>query len=123
MIKQISIFKYVHKTQASLRWFISVGIALTTSIIFASMTLSNQINAHKKILSALSPYLMTQVETNDRIEIIRILKSVTKSEDSRLVLVKDNNVLATTGDTQEIDLPFAMPAINFELLGGLFTKN
>lgn len=123
MSNQISIFKYVHKSQAPLRWSLSLGLAIASSIIFAALTLSNQIDANKKILNALSPYLMTQVEVNDRTEIIRIFSSVTKSEDSKLVLVKDGNVAATTNGIQEIDLPFSSPAINFQLFGGLFTKN
>jgi signal transduction histidine kinase len=65
---------------------------------------------------------MTQVEVSDRIEIIRILNSVTKNEDSKLVLVKNDKVFATTGTTQAIDLPFSAPLISFELFGGLFTK-
>lgn len=66
---------------------------------------------------------MTQVEVNDRIEINRILNSITKSEDSKLVLVKDGKIFSTTDSSQEIDVPFNAPVIKLQLLGGLFTKN
>jgi signal transduction histidine kinase len=123
MSNQISIFKYMHKSQAPLRWAITLILTLVGSLVFATINLSNQINTNKKILNALSPYIMTQVEVNDRNEINRILHSVTKTDNSKLVLVKDGNIFSTTGDIQEIDLPFAAPLINFELLGGFFTKN
>jgi signal transduction histidine kinase len=123
MSNQISIFKYVHKSQAPLRWLVSLALTFAISFVIAGMNLSNKISANQKILNALSPYLMTQVEVNDRIEIGRILNSVTKSEDSRIVLVKDGKVFATTGDLQELDLPFNVPLVKFKLLDGLFTKN
>lgn len=122
MSDQVSIFKYVHKSLTPLRWSISLILTIAVSFVFAAMNLSGQISSNKKILNALAPYLMTQVEVNDRIEIIRILSSVTKNDDSTLVLVKNNKVFATTGDTQLIDLPFSAPLINFKLFGGFFTK-
>lgn len=123
MSDQISIFKYVHKSQTILRWTITLLITLAISLAFATMNLSGQISSSKKILNALSPYIMTQVEVNDRIEINRILNSVTKAEDSKLVLVKDGKVFSTTDATLELDLPFNAPLIKLQLLGGLFTRN
>ena len=123
MSDQISIFKYVHKSQTVLRWTITLLITLAISLAFATMNLSSQISSSKKILNALSPYIMTQVEVNDRIEINRILNSVTKAEDSKLVLVKDGKVFSTTDATLELDLPFSAPLIKLQLLDGLFTSN
>lgn len=123
MSNQISIFKYVQKSQAALRWTITLVLTLAISLAFAAMNLSSQISSSKKILDALSPYIMTQVEVNDRIEINRILNSVTKSEDSKLVLVKDGNVFSTTDAGLELDLPFSAPLIKLQFLGGLFTLN
>ena len=123
MSNQISIFKYVHKSQTALRWTITLVLTLTISLAFSTMNLSSQISSSKKILDALSPYIMTQVEVNDRIEINRILNSITKSEDSKLVLVKDGKVFSTTDATLELDLPFSIPLIKFQLLGGSFTNN
>lgn len=123
MSDQISIFKYVHKSQTVLRWTITLLITLAISLAFATMNLSGQISSSKKILNALSPYIMTQVEVNDRIEINRILNSVTKAEDSKLVLVKDGKVFSTTDATLELDLPFSAPLIKLQLLDGLFTNN
>ena len=123
MSDQISIFKYVHKSQSVLRWTITLLISLSISIAFAIMNLSGQISSNKKILSALSPYIMTQVEVNDRIEINRVLNSVTKAEDSKLVLVKDGKVFSTTDATLELDFPFSAPLIKLQLLDGLFTSN
>jgi hypothetical protein len=80
MSNQISIFKYMHKSQAPLRWLVSLSLTFAISFVIAGMNLSNTISANQKILNALSPYLMTQVEVNDRIEIGRILNSVTKSD-------------------------------------------
>lgn len=123
MSNQISIFKYVHKSQTTLRWIITLVLTLAISIIFASMNLSNQISSNKKILNALSPYIMTQVEVNDRVEINRILGSITKSEDSKLVLVKNGKVFSSTDTSLELDLPFTTPLIKLQLFGGMFTKN
>lgn len=122
-MNQVSIFKYMQKSQTALRWSISVGLAIVISLIFAGITLSNQINVNKKILSALSPYLMTQIEANDRTEIMRIFNSVNQSEDAKLVLVKNGTVVATTGDVQDIDLPYNGTKTSFELFNGAFTKN
>ena len=123
MSNQISIFKYVNKSQTALRWPIALMLALTISVAFAAMNLSSQIISNEKILNALSPYIMTQVEVNDRFEINRILDSVTKNGNSKLVLVKNGKVFSTTDTSQEIELPFIAPVIKFQFLGGLFTKN
>jgi signal transduction histidine kinase len=123
MSNQISIFKYVHKSQSSFRWLISLTLTAVISLSIGGISLSNKISSNQKILNAISPYLMAQVEVNDRTEINRILNSITKSEDSKLVLVKDGKVFSTTGDLQELDLPFNTPVIKLELLNGLFSKN
>lgn len=123
MNNQISIFKYVHKSQTALRWTITLVLTLAISLAFATMNLSSQISSNKKILNALTPYIMTQVEVNDRIEINRILNSVTKLEESKLVLVKDGKVFSTTDSGLELDLPFVAPLVKLQLFGGLFTNN
>lgn len=123
MNNQISIFKYMYLSQAIFRWVLSIVLAIFISFIITGINLYHKINSNQKVLNALSPYVMTLVEVNDRTEINRVLGSVVKNENAKLVLVKDGNVYATTGDVQELDSPYSQSKINFKLFDGLFSNN
>ncbi len=123
MNNQISIFRYMYLSQSMFRWAISIVLAIMISFVITGINLYHKINSNQKVINALSPYIMTLVEVNDRTEINRVLGAVVKNENAKLILVKDGSVYSSTGDVQELDSPYVPTKINFKLFEGLFSSN
>ncbi len=112
-INTISFFRHVNNSLNPYRWVISLVVASLISLFFAGLSLGNRIDSDRLMLSALSPYLATLVESSDRPELLRVVQSVSEAKKSDVVLVQDDNVLATNKSIADLDMPFVMPKINF----------
>ena len=112
-INTISFFRHVNNSLNPYRWVISLVAASLISLFFAGLSLGNRIDSDRQMLSALSPYLATLVESSDRPELLRVVQSVSEAKKADVVLVQDGNVLATNKSIADLDMPFVMPKINF----------
>jgi len=108
-MKSVSLFKHVNDSLSPYRWAISLIIAVMVSGLVSVVTLVNRLDASRALAESLSPYLLTLVESSDRPELLRVLHSVSGSTQSKLVLVQDELVFATSGSVEELDRPFIKP--------------
>jgi hypothetical protein len=92
-INTISFFRHVNNSLNPYRWVISLIAAILISLFFAGLSLGNRIDSDRQMLSALSPYLATLVESSDRPELLRVIQSVSEAKKADVVLVQDGNVL------------------------------
>jgi signal transduction histidine kinase len=115
-INTISFFRHVNNSLNPYRWVISLIAAILISLFFAGLSLGNRIDSDRQMLSALSPYLATLVESSDRPELLRVIQSVSEAKKADVVLVQDGNVLATNKNIADLDMPFIMPKINFHFV-------
>ncbi|HXH75389.1 MAG TPA: HAMP domain-containing sensor histidine kinase [Bacteriovoracaceae bacterium] len=120
-MKATSIFDYFSKEISPMRWITSITLSLFVSIFFAVQALNKKVEINQGILGALSPYLVTLVDINDRPEILRVIRSVGGSESADVILVKDGTVMASTRSTSELDMPFVAPETLLSLLGSEFS--
>lgn len=109
----ISFFKHVNKSLNPYRWAISLVAAFLISLLFAGISMGNRIDSDRQMLTALSPYLATLVESSDRPELLRVVQSVSEAKSADVILVQDENVLATNKSTADLDMPFEKPKVHF----------
>lgn len=108
-MKTVSFFKHVNTSLNPYRWAISILVAVLISGFFAVVTLVGRLDSDRKMAMSLSPYLMTLVESSDRPELLRVFHSISDSTQSKLILVQDGLVFATSGSTEDLDRPFTKP--------------
>ncbi len=91
-----------------------IGLALAASFLVASLcgglALSAKVRSDQQILEAISPYLATLVESQDRPEILRVLQAAEEARNTQFVVVQGDFALASTRSISEMDRPFSAPA-------------
>lgn len=123
MSRTISLSRYVHQSLSAYRWLTSVIVSILMAALFAAITLSHQVSSDGQMIRAISPYLATLVESQDRPELLRVLDSITESKDVEVVLLQNDLVLASSRDISEMDRPFNRPNVWIHLFGGEFTRD
>lgn len=102
-----------------LHWTIVAIVTFGLAVFITVATVMAQTWSDRQVLSALSPYLTTLVESQDRPEMLRVLGSVAESRGGELSLVQNGIVLATTRGVSELDQPFSVtPEKSYRLPGG-----
>jgi len=115
-MKSITLFKHVNSSLNPYRWAISVIAAILISGLFAVITLESRLETDKKMAEALSPYLMTLIESSDRPELLRVLHSVAEATHSDVVIVNEGTVFASSRSLEELDRAFVKPKTYFRFL-------
>ena len=113
----ISFIKHVNNSLNPHRWMISIFAAIVFSPFIVAVALGGRLNSDRQMLSALSPYLATLVESSDRPDLLRVVQSVSEAKSADVVLVQGGNVLATNKSTEDLDMPFKKPQIIFHFSG------
>lgn len=106
--KSLSFFEYVDQSLKTYRWIIAIIMALIISLVFSGIVLSNKLSNDQQIIDAISPYLITLLESSDRPEMLRVVHSIAESKkldrmDVNIFIVKDNIVWATNLATSILD--------------------
>lgn len=122
MSRSVSFFRYIHDSLGAYRWFTVIFSSLTISGLFACGVFYHRVSSDRQVLRSVGPYLATLVESQDRPEMLRVLRSISDSQDSELFLIQDGIVLAAPKDLGSMDRPFQSPrpyasAFGFELVG------
>lgn len=122
-MKRISFFDHVNNSLNPYRWMTSFIVAVMVSGLFAGWTLQNQLDTDRQIISSLSPYILTLIESSDRPELLRVVQSIAEKRQSDVIVVQDGKVLASNKDVQSLDLPFMMPRIKYTMWGARLTSS
>ncbi len=109
MNKPISLFHYVHKSLSPYRWATSVLVSIMVSLLFAGIALYYRASSDQQMIRAITPYLATLVESQDRPELLRVFQSIAETKEAEIVLVQHGIVLASSRDIAEMDRPFSLP--------------
>lgn len=130
--KSLTFYNHVNKSLNPYRWTISLIVALLISLLFSGIILSSRLLNDQQTIDALSPYLITLIESNDRPELLRIVHSIAESKNNNadLFIVKDNFILATNRSMELLDTNvskqewinfrgfiFNFPIINSKIVG------
>jgi signal transduction histidine kinase len=112
-MKSFTLFKHVNSSLNPYRWAISLVAAILISALFAALSLDSRLSTDKMIAKSLSPYLATLVESSDRPEMLRVLQSIAETTSSKVILVQDGIVVASSGEFSELDRQFIKPKTDF----------
>ncbi len=114
-MKNITLFKHVNSSLNPYRWAISVIAAILISGLFAAITLESRLDTDKKMAEALSPYLVTLIESSDRPELLRVLQSISEATSSDVIVVVDGIIFASSRNLEELDRTFVKPKTYFRI--------
>ncbi len=119
----ISLFKHVDKTLSFHRWIMAILLAFSISLFFALISLNHRIDSDRQMISTLSPYISTLVESSDRPEMLRIIETISEQKQADVFLIQDGYVIATNQELSILDMPFQLPKIFFNFLKADFTAS
>lgn len=120
--KSTSFFKHVDSALSFHRWIMALLLAFFISLFFAVISLNHRIDSDQEMISTLSPYISTLVESSDRPEMLRIIETISEQKKADIFLVQDGYVVATNKDLSTLDMPFQHPKIIFSFLKADFTS-
>ncbi|HLE12707.1 MAG: hypothetical protein A2504_16910 [Bdellovibrionales bacterium RIFOXYD12_FULL_39_22] len=122
-MKYTSLFNHVHNSLNPYRWALAMVAALMIAILFAGISLSSRLRADQQMAQAISPYLSTLIESSDRPELLRIVSSIAKAKESKVIITQDNKILATSESVTDLDTPFAQPLVKAQFFDLKFTNS
>lgn len=117
-----SLFKHVDKTLSFHRWIMALLLAFFISLFFAIISLNHRIDSDQQLISTLSPYISTLVESSDRPEMLRIIETISEQKQADVFLVQDGSVIATNKELSVLDMPFQKQKLIFSFLKADFTS-
>lgn len=94
--------EYVNRKMASSRLWIPLSISLIVSFVGAFVIFFYQVNSNKAVIEAISPHVTILLQTQDRSEIQRLLKSVSEKQGTAIELFSKDEVIASTLDLSRI---------------------
>jgi hypothetical protein len=68
------------------------------SALFAGIALYYRVSFDQQMIRAITPYLATLVESQDRPELLRVFQSISETREAEIILVQHGNVLASSHD-------------------------
>jgi signal transduction histidine kinase len=123
MRKPVSLFRYVHESLSPYRWATSLLVSVMVSALFAGIALYYRVSSDQQMIHAITPYLATLVESQDRPELLRVFQSISETKDAEIILVQRGIVLASSRDISEMDRPYVYPKSLTTILGAEFTSD
>jgi len=104
---------HIDKALRKYRRGIPLAGALTVSLIFGITSLLFAVRSDIRLLRSLSPHVSSFVESNDRPDLQRMVRSIADRERVDLLVVKDDLITASSRDLSEIDRPFELKGTFF----------
>lgn len=108
-MRMLNLFDHVQYSLNKSRWFISIILALVLALLFSVIFFRYQVDSNLKILRALNSYISSLASSNDRPELMRVLKSISSKSNSELVLIENEIVLATSKNLSDLDRQYVKP--------------
>lgn len=107
--KTIPFRKYVanHLRRLNIQ-LILISVILVFSASFLQVFLT-QLEGDYQSIAPISTYLETLIDTNDRAELQKIIKSVGSVKKAKIQLVRNDKIFSTSGDNEELDQYFIRP--------------
>lgn len=121
--RTVSFARHLHESLSPYRFAVALAASVTLAFVFLFFSLSARTASDRQVLRAVSPYLSSLVESQDRPELLRVLTSVSQSRTSEMALVQNGSVLASTRNISEMDQQFSVPETRFSIFGSSFTKS
>lgn len=123
MSQSLSFFDHLHHSLKNYRLRTALLFSFIFSLLFFVYSIGMSIRFNHKLCSSLTPYLLTLLESQDRPELLRILKSVAHENHAELLLIQNNTILISTRDISEMDTVYN-PQENYSLYlhGTLLTR-
>lgn len=98
--------EYLEQTLRPYRYALPVAISACAGILFGGFTLYSQAKSDTQMLRASSAHISTLVETQDRPDLQRLVKSMADEKRTALLIVQNGTIIASSRTLSELDRPF-----------------
>ena len=114
---QQSLNEYLDQKTKFLRvWAPLLVSTVIGGILFAFMLIYN-VSSNHEFLDSISHHVITLINTPDRPELTRFLKSVGERRNAKIVVLQNGNIFASSDTSLDTDRPYAPPK-SFRFFGG-----
>lgn len=100
---------YVDKLLMRYRRGIPIIGAIVVSVAVGTLILAAEVRTDRQILSAIDAHVASLVESQDRPELQRLLKSISDTKNSGLVVIEDESIFASSRSLSELDRSYVKP--------------
>jgi len=122
-MKSVALSTYINSKLRVYQYVVPVVVALVVSVLAMDAILYVKIKFDQSLLREISPHISTLVETQDRTELLRLIRSIAEERGSKILLVHDDQVTATSEDLHLIDRPYSKENMVFRFLDSDISKN
>ncbi len=99
-----------------------LAIAISLSVLTASLILLVRITSDQSILRELAPHISTLVESQDRTELLRLIRSVAQERGSEILLIKNEKIVAASMSLNLLDTTYVSEPRLFDFSGSQISK-
>lgn len=103
-------------------WTIAVSIAIITSLAVGIVSIHEIISTKRETLKGLSFHLSTLIDSNDRIEVLRLLSSISRNDNSDVSLIVDDIEFANSYNNERLDQKFIKDSHIIEVFGSFLNS-
>jgi signal transduction histidine kinase len=97
---------YIDRVLRSYRRGLPAVVALGFVLLFGGTVFFSKMNTDRQLLKAISAHVASLIETEDRPELQRLVRSIAIEKRSAILVVEDGIVLASSRSLSELDQPY-----------------
>lgn len=99
-----------------------LAIAISLSVLTGSLILFVRITSDHSILRELAPHISTLVESQDRTELLRLIRSIAQERGSEILLIKNERIVAASKSLNLLDTPYIAEPKLLDFSGSQISK-
>ncbi len=122
-MKSVKLSTYISSKLRVYQFGFPFAIAISLSIFTASLILFIRVTSDQSILRELAPHLSTLVESQDRTELLRLIRSVAQERGSEILLIKNDRIVAASKSLNLLDMPYISEPKLFDFSGSQISKD
>ena len=119
MTGSISLSQYIDRALRPLRVTAPVGAGIFFGLLFSAYTLQTQITASEQLMNSISGHVASLVESQDRPELQRLLRTVGEKSHADIFVEEDGIVFASSRSIEDIDKRLPVGSTILRLQNGI----
>ncbi len=122
-MKSVNLSNYISSKLRVYQFGFPLAIAISLSVFSASLILFVRVTSDQSVLRELVPHISTLVESQDRTELLRLIRSISLERESEILLIKNERIVAASKSLSLLDTPYVSDMKLFEFSGSQISKH
>ncbi len=116
-MKSTALATYINHKLRLYQYGIPLASAIVISLLTAAILLLVRITFDQATLKNITPHISTLVETQDRPELVRLIRSIAEERKSEITLIRHGKVMVSSKDLSSFDREYEKPEALFDFNG------